>query len=93
MNLADRKALALSFLDTHSFPIIAKPDRGVVGIGVRRLDSENDLNDILSIMPSDYMLQQFCDFPLEYGIFYCKFPDEPRQGGVADRKNRPVCFR
>lgn len=91
MNFDQRKALAVAFLETNSFPIIAKPDRGVVGIGVRRIDSENDLNDILSIMPSDYMLQQYCDFPLEYGIFFCKFPDEP-QGTVVSLTEKIAPF-
>ena len=93
LNPADRKALALSFLETHSYPVIAKPDRGVVGIGVRKLDCEKDLNDILNIMPSDYMLQQYCDYPLEYGIFFCKLPDEPRGRVVSlTEKIAPFVF-
>lgn len=71
-----RKALAIEFLEANSYPIIAKPDRGVVGIGVRKIDSEADLDEILNIMPSDYLLQQYCDYPLEYGIFFCKFPTD-----------------
>ena len=93
MNLSDRKALAFSFLESNPFPIIAKPDRGVVGIGVRKLDSEKDLNDILNIMPSDYMLQQYCDYPLEYGIFFCKSPAEPRGRVVSlTEKIAPFVF-
>ena len=76
MNRHERKALALSFLEKTAYPIIAKPDRGVVGIGLRKIDSEKDLDDILAIMPTDYMLQQYCDYPLEYGIFFCKYPGE-----------------
>ena len=91
MNFDQRKALAVTFLETNSFPIIAKPDRGVVGIGVRKIDSEKDLNEILSIMPSDYMLQQYCDFPLEYGIFFCKFPDE-LQGTVVSLTEKIASF-
>jgi len=83
MNRDERKAVALAFLERNTFPVVAKPDRGVVGIGVRRIDSENDLDDILKIMPSDYMLQQYCDYPLEYGIFFCKFPGEPRGSVVS----------
>ena len=83
MDFDQRKALSDVFLETNSFPIIAKPDRGVVGIGVRKIDSESDLNDILNIMPSDYMLQQYCDHPLEYGIFFCKIPGEPRGSVVS----------
>ena len=77
IDIGRRMILARSFIKRNAFPIIAKPDRGVVGIGVRKIDSEIELNDILNIMPSDYMLQQYCDFPLEYGIFFCKFPGEP----------------
>ena len=76
MPVEERKKLAMTFLESNPFPVIAKPDRGVVGIGVRRLDSAEELDDILNIMPSDYMLQQYCDYPLEYGIFYCRYPDE-----------------
>jgi len=91
MNRDERKAMALEFLERNTFPVIAKPDRGVVGIGVRRIDSENDLDAILNIMPSDYMLQQYCDYPLEYGIFFCKIPGEPRGSVVSlTEKMAPV---
>jgi len=91
MKLDDRKKLATSFLETNSFPIIAKPDRGVVGIGVRKIDAENDLYEILNIMPSDYMLQQYCDYPLEYGIFFCKYPDHD-QGAVVSLTEKIAPF-
>jgi hypothetical protein len=74
----DRRSTAFSFVEKISFPIIAKPDRGVVGIGVRKLYSPDELDEILTIMPCDYMLQEFCDFPLEYGIFYCRYPDREK---------------
>jgi len=77
LNRQDRKAMAMSFLEKAAYPIVAKPDRGVVGIGLRKIDSEKDLDDILAIMPADYMLQQYCNYPLEYGIFFCKYPGEP----------------
>jgi hypothetical protein len=75
MSLEDRKSAALAFIETVSLPVVAKPDRGVVGIGVRKIDSLGELTDILEIIPCDYMLQEFCDYPLEYGIFYCKYPN------------------
>lgn len=93
LNFDERKALALAFLETNSCPIIAKPDRGVVGIGVRKIDSEADLDEILNIMPSDYMLQQYCDYPLEYGIFFCKFPANIRGRVVSlTEKIAPFVF-
>ena len=78
LSAADRKSTAFSFVEQVSFPIIAKPDRGVVGIGLRRLNSPEELEEILAIMPCDYMLQEFCDFPLEYGIFYCRYPNNAK---------------
>ena len=67
--------------------------RSVVGIGVRRIDSEIELDDILRIMPSDYMLQQYCGYPLEYGIFFCKFPADARGRVVSlTEKIAPFVF-
>jgi len=63
-------------METTSLPVIAKPDRGVVGIGVRKIFSLKALEALLEIIPCDYMLQEFSDYPLEYGIFYCKYPNE-----------------
>lgn len=78
MPLDDRKSTALSFVEQVSLPVIAKPDRGVVGIGVRKLNSLDELDEVLKIMPCDYMLQEFCDFTLEYGIFYCRYPNREK---------------
>lgn len=80
--LEQRRRTAGAFIEEVSLPVIAKPDRGVVGIGVRRIDSQEELNDILEIMPCDYMLQEFCDYPLEYGIFFCRYPNR-EQGRVV----------
>jgi hypothetical protein len=78
MPLEQKRLTAASFIEDLSLPVVAKPDRGVVGIGVRRIDSLEELNDILEIMPCDYMLQEFCDYPLEYGIFYCRYPNREK---------------
>jgi hypothetical protein len=83
MSVEDRKSTGLSFVEQVSFPVIAKPDRGVVGIGVRKLNSPEELDEILEIMPCDYMLQEFCDFPLEYGIFYRRYPNKEKGGVVS----------
>lgn len=74
MSVEDRKSKALAFIENASLPVIAKPDRGVVGIGVRKISSLEELDEMVEIMPCDYMLQKFCDYPLEYGIFFCKYP-------------------
>lgn len=78
MSLDERKSAALAFIETVSLPVVAKPDRGVVGIGLRKIDSLRELTELLEIIPCDYMLQEFCDYPHEYGIFYCRYPNKQK---------------
>ena len=89
--LEQRRQTAEAFIQKIPLPVVAKPDRGVVGIGVRRIDTLEELDEIVEIMPCDYMLQEFCDYPLEYGIFYCRYPDRAKGRVVSlTRKHIPV---
>lgn len=63
------------------FPVIAKPCRGHVGIGVRKIDDALELEAFLSTIPVDYILQDYCAHPMEYGIFFCRHPSR-REGFV-----------
>jgi hypothetical protein len=91
LSFKERKAIAQSFIEKVSLPVIAKPDRGVVGIGVIRIDSVKNLDETLRIMPCDYMLQKYCDFPLEYAIFFCKFPNKEK-GNVVSLSQKLIPF-
>jgi carbamoylphosphate synthase large subunit len=46
VSLEQRRQAAQAFIEDVSLPLVAKPDLGVVGIGVRRIDSREELNDI-----------------------------------------------
>lgn len=59
-----------------SYPMIAKPDMGERGWMVRKLKNEADLKQYLSEINTDFLLQQFVDEPLEFGIFYRRYPSE-----------------
>lgn len=56
------------------FPIIAKPDIGARGRGVRKLQTVADLSKYCSDSPLDFMVQEYIPYPLEAGIFYCRMP-------------------
>ncbi|HEX6892749.1 MAG TPA: hypothetical protein VF141_18705 [Chryseolinea sp.] len=56
------------------FPLIFKPDLGERGFLVERIDSENDIDNYLLKMKFDFIIQELVDLPLEYGIFYTRFP-------------------
>ena len=61
------------------FPVVAKPDLGWCGFGVRRLDDAVELADYLARYPvgESLMLQRYLDEPGEAGIFYVRHPDQP----------------
>lgn len=61
-----------------TYPIIAKPDIGMRGLAVKKLDSADDLLFYHRHSTVDYLLQQFVNYPMEAGIFYCRFPNEEK---------------
>ncbi len=73
---AARTALAAAGL---AFPLIAKPDVGWCGFGVRLLRDESDLADYLRRFPlgQRIVLQQFLTQEGEGGLFYVRHPNEP----------------
>ncbi len=62
------------------FPVVAKPDRGYQGWGVRTVASEDQLKDYFAATPpgSTVLLQEKVDHPGEAGIFYMRHPGERR---------------
>jgi hypothetical protein len=59
------------------FPIVAKPDIGWCGYGVRLLSSHDDLADYLRRFPTGetFLLQRYLPEPGEAGLFYVREPD------------------
>jgi len=59
------------------FPVIAKPDLGWCGYGVRLLDDEAALADYQRRFPAgeSFLLQRYLPDPGEAGIFYMREPD------------------
>lgn len=65
MMLAD-KAIA--------FPLIAKPDMGERGAGVKLIRTFDELIDYSKLCNTGFLLQEFIDYPNEVGIFYYRLP-------------------
>lgn len=59
-----------------SFPIIAKPDAGQRGEGLKKANSQDELVTYLMKYPGDCILQPYHPGPYEAGIFYYRHPDE-----------------
>ena len=60
------------------FPLIGKPDIGMRGLSVKKLENENDILDYAKVSKVDFLLQEFIPFEQEVGIFYYRFPNETK---------------
>ena len=71
------KALAQSGL---GLPVVAKPDLGCRGVGVKLILTEEKLAHYIRDFPvgADFVLQQLVNCEGEAGVFYCRHPDDPR---------------
>ena len=61
-----------------AFPLIAKPDIGWHGHGVRRIDSAEALENYLANFPASntLMLQRYVSYPGEAAVLYARLPGE-----------------
>lgn len=73
-----KKSDVLGIISANKFklPAIFKPDLGERGFMVKRIDSEMDMDRYLSVMKFDFLIQELVELPLEFGVFYLRFPSE-----------------
>lgn len=57
-------------------PVIFKPDLGERGFMVKKINTELDIEHYLSKMKYNFLVQELVDLPLEFGVFYLRFPHE-----------------
>jgi len=62
--------------ERFSFPLIFKPDLGERGWRVRKIEQESDIDDYLSLIRLPFLAQEFVSLPLEFGVFYVRYPSE-----------------
>lgn len=79
-NLSFKQKLNLTrqFVATTKYPVIVKPNTGHRGIDVRLVKGEKELISILKKQQWDYLLQEYCDYDYEFGVFYCRKPNEKK---------------
>lgn len=64
------------------YPMIAKPDMGLRGTAVKKIDSPDDLKGYSEKADFDYVIQDMIPFANEVGIFYVRYPNE-KQGRIT----------
>src|SRR5258706_3128286 len=64
--------------NNFKYPLIGKPDIGMQGIAVKKLDNETELIEYVNTAKFDFLIQEFVPFENEAGIFYYRYPNEKK---------------
>lgn len=75
-NLTFEEVKKILFQSEINFPFIAKPDIGLRGSAVKKIDSLADLQSYHSKADFDFLLQDLIPYQKEVGIFYVRYPQE-----------------
>jgi len=72
--------VVLSAMVKHglTFPVIFKPDMGERGWMVRKISSVTDVEQYLNEIRIDFIIQELVDLPLEFGVYYLRFPSQKK---------------
>ncbi len=71
---------ALNMQQTESIlmPFIAKPDIGLRGSGVKKINSIQDFENYHQKADFNYLIQNLIPYPNEIGVFYVRFPNQQK---------------
>ena len=61
-----------------NYPFIAKPDRGMQGILVRKVEKQENLLKYHNNLRVDYLIQDFVDLPMEFSVFHIRYPQQAK---------------
>ncbi len=71
-----------------NFPFIVKPDIGLKGLGVEKVQNKAELASYIKKISSDFLIQELIEYPNEIGIFYVRHPNEKigRVTGIVSKE-------
>lgn len=72
------QTLAMMKESGMEFPVICKPDLGERGFMVKRIANSDELRDYINQIRIDFIIQDCVDLPLEFGVYYVRFPNEDK---------------
>ena len=73
-----KNVLEKLLLTNINYPFIVKPEIGMQGILFRKIDSEEELVSYHTRIPVDYIIQEYIDLPLEFSVFYIRYPGQQK---------------
>ena len=60
------------------YPAIGKPDIGMRGMSVQKLENDHDLLAYVQKSKVDFLIQAYIPYEEELGIFYCRIPGDEK---------------
>jgi len=60
------------------FPMVGKPDIGMKGMMVKKIEDKNTLQEYVLNSKVDFLIQEFVSYENEIGIFYYRYPNEDK---------------
>lgn len=60
------------------YPILAKPDVGMKGMLMRKINNEDQLKYYHSKVQVDYIIQDMIELPMEFSVFHIRYPGEEK---------------
>lgn len=92
-DLGKKLSLAEKFIEKTNYPVIVKPDTSHRGIDVNLIKNREELIELLKKQKWDYILQEYCDYDYEFGIFYCRIPEDKKGSIVSlSAKKIPILY-
>ena len=73
-----QEILALIKQRNLKYPLIGKPDIGMKGMMVKKLENEKGLSSYAQNSKVDFLIQEYVPFKNEIGIFYYRYPDKEK---------------
>ncbi len=73
-----------------SYPLIVKPDIGMLGLLVRVIENEGQLRTYHQTVKADWLIQEFVPYDVEVGLFYVRHPEETKGKIVGLSEKKPL---
>jgi len=61
-----------------NYPFVVKPNIGMQGVLFRVIESEDQWRSYHSSMPVEYVVQEYVQLPMEFSVFYIRYPNETK---------------
>ena len=83
--IEQKREAITAFAAIHGYPVILKPDIGMVGKGIIKLADVGELDGCLDKLVGEYLLQKFTPYQFECGIFYVRKNGQAQITGINQK--------